>query len=53
MMKNNTPTKNSILYRRLFTYYLTHKKIIFIAFLALCVFSLVDAGMIYFVKPQS
>ncbi len=43
--------KNPSLYRRLLSYYLLHKKLIFIALLALCLFSLVDAGMIYLVKP--
>jgi subfamily B ATP-binding cassette protein MsbA len=36
---------------RIFSYYKPHKKIIALAFLGLCLFSLVDAGMIYFVKP--
>ena len=48
---NKAEKKSAILYRRLLSYYLVHKKLIFIALLALCLFSLVDAGMIYFIKP--
>jgi subfamily B ATP-binding cassette protein MsbA len=51
VMNDNFPRASSILSRRLFSYYLEQKKLIFIALLALCLFSLVDAGMIYFVKP--
>jgi len=47
----NNVTKNRLLNRRLLSYYQVHKKLIFIAFLGLCSFSLIDAGMIYFVKP--
>lgn len=36
---------------RLFSYFSSHKLKIAFALLALCVFSIVDAGMIYFVKP--
>ncbi len=36
---------------RLFSYFSSHKPKIALALLALCVFSIVDAGMIYFVKP--
>jgi subfamily B ATP-binding cassette protein MsbA len=36
---------------RLFAYYLPHRKLIFIAFVGLCLFSVIDAGMIYFIKP--
>jgi len=38
-------------WHRIFSYYKPHKKLIAIAFLGLCIFSLVDAGMVYFVKP--
>ncbi|KGJ92800.1 lipid A export permease/ATP-binding protein MsbA [Colwellia psychrerythraea] len=48
---NNSSNITTISYRRLITYYLLHKKLICIALLALSSFSLVDAGMIYFVKP--
>lgn len=52
MIKNvSTTGKSSILSRRLLAYYLTHKQLIVVALLALSLFSLVDAGMIYFVKP--
>ncbi|WP_057831239.1 lipid A export permease/ATP-binding protein MsbA [Colwellia sp. TT2012] len=50
-ISSNTANKSTRLYRRLLAYYLIHKKLIFIALLALCLFSLVDAGMIYLVKP--
>lgn len=36
---------------RLFSYFSSHKLKIALALLALCVFSIIDAGMIYFVKP--
>jgi subfamily B ATP-binding cassette protein MsbA len=36
---------------RLFLYFKPHKKLLFIAILGLGLFSLVDAGMIYFIKP--
>jgi len=38
-------------YSRLLCYYKVHKPLISIAFIALFLFSLVDAGMLYFVKP--
>lgn len=47
---HNTSTK-ATLYSRLLTYYKLYTKLIFIALIGLCLFSLVDAGMIYFVKP--
>ncbi|MBU2892536.1 ATP-binding cassette domain-containing protein [Colwellia sp. D2M02] len=36
---------------RLLSYYRAHTKLIAIAFLGLCLFSTIDAGMIYFIKP--
>ena len=42
---------NATLYSRLFSYYRVYKKLICTALIGLCLFSLVDAGMIYFVKP--
>jgi subfamily B ATP-binding cassette protein MsbA len=51
VMIDNFSRASSILSRRLFSYYLEQKKLILVALLALCLFSLVDAGMIYFVKP--
>lgn len=36
---------------RLISYFKPHKRMILIAFFGLCLFSLVDAGMIYFIKP--
>ncbi|QBG36398.1 lipid A export permease/ATP-binding protein MsbA [Litorilituus sediminis] len=48
---NTHQINNRQLLARLFTYYQNHKKLILIAFIALCLFSLIDAGMIYFVKP--
>lgn len=42
---------STTLYTRLFSYYQVYTKFIFIALIGLCLFSLVDAGMIYFVKP--
>ena len=49
MIDRATANKNQ--YARLFCYYRVHKKLIFIALAGLCLFSLIDAGMIYFVKP--
>lgn len=49
--ENNSTQQNRLLYRRLFSYYRVHKNLIFIAFIGLCLFSVVDAGMVYFVKP--
>ncbi|PKI17911.1 lipid A export permease/ATP-binding protein MsbA [Colwellia sp. 12G3] len=55
MTHDNTTTEKSIasanLYSRLFSYYRVYKKLILVALAGLCLFSLVDAGMIYFVKP--
>ena len=55
MTKDNPPIDNLIisanLYSRLFSYYRVYKKLIFTALAGLCLFSLVDAGMIYFIKP--
>jgi subfamily B ATP-binding cassette protein MsbA len=48
-MNNSTQIDNQ--YTRLFAYYRVHKSLIFIAIMSLCLFALVDAGMIYFVKP--
>ena len=48
---NTRQINNRQLLARLFTYYQSHKKLIVIAFISLCLFSLIDAGMIYFVKP--
>jgi subfamily B ATP-binding cassette protein MsbA len=49
--KINKKSTNATLYSRLFSYYKLYTKLIFIALIGLCLFSLVDAGMIYFVKP--
>jgi len=49
LIENSKPSAN--LYSRLFSYYRVYKKLIFIGLAGLCLFSLVDAGMIYFVKP--
>ena len=49
--KINKTSTNATLYSRLFSYYKLYSKLIFIALIGLCLFSLVDAGMIYFVKP--
>ena len=49
MAAESIPTAN--LYARLFSYYRVYKKLIFIAIAGLSLFSIVDAGMIYFVKP--
>ncbi len=49
MLKISSETKQLV--SQLLRYYASHKKLIAIALIALCVFSLVDAGMIYFVKP--
>lgn len=49
MIQKYIPTAN--LYSRLFSYYGVYKKLIFIALAGLCLFSIVDAGMIYFIKP--
>jgi len=49
--KINQTSANAALYSRLFSYYKVYTKLIFIALIGLCLFSLVDAGMIYFVKP--
>ena len=49
-MSNNSYTQGQLL-RRLFSYFVPHKKLLFIALLAVISFSLVDAGMIYFVQP--
>ncbi|MFT5755685.1 MAG: subfamily B ATP-binding cassette protein MsbA [Alteromonadaceae bacterium] len=38
-------------WHRLFTYFFPHKRWIFIAIVSLFLFSIVDAGMVYFVKP--
>lgn len=48
---NEIKQKSRNQWSRIFSYYKPHKKIIALAFLGLCFFSLVDAGMIYFVKP--
>lgn len=37
--------------KRLFGYFKPHKSMLFVAICALCVFSVVDAGMIYFIQP--
>ena len=49
--KIDKTSTNATLYSRLFSYYKLYTKLIFIALIGLCLFSLVDAGMIYFVKP--
>ena len=36
---------------RLFSYLKPHKTLVITAFIGLCLFSLIDAGMIYFIKP--
>lgn len=42
---------NQQILTRLLSYYQKHSSLIVIALLALCLFSAIDAGMIYFVKP--
>ena len=42
---------SGVSWKRLISYFKPHKRVILIAFLGLCLFSLVDAGMIYFIKP--
>ena len=37
--------------KRLASYFSPHKGVLFVALLSICIFSLVDAGMIYFVQP--
>jgi len=48
---NGSKTIGTNQWSRIFSYYKPHKGLILLAFIGLCLFSLVDAGMIYFVKP--
>jgi subfamily B ATP-binding cassette protein MsbA len=48
---NNNKKKSYNQWSRIFSYYKPHKSVIALAFIGLCLFSIVDAGMIYFVKP--
>jgi len=49
-MSNNTLNQRPVL-RRLLGYFVPHKKLLLIALLSIISFSLVDAGMVYFVQP--
>lgn len=42
---------SGVSWMRLISYFKPHKQMILVAFIGLCLFSLVDAGMIYFIKP--
>lgn len=50
-MNTNKPFPTGKVVNRLLGYFLPHKSILIVSCCALCLFSLVDAGMIYFIQP--